>query len=68
MERIKAGFKPLWRRHTEDSFGVVVGEPLARFVGCYLNREPRVHLSEQWSCCRFELIPISPTLLRNGTA
>lgn len=68
MERIKAGFKPLWRRHPDESIGLVVGEPLARMVGCYLRCEPRVHLDEQWSCCRFEVIPIAPTLLRNGTA
>lgn len=67
MERIKAGFKPLWRRHPDELIGLVVGEPLARMVGCYLRCEPRVHLDEQWSCCRFELIPIAPELLRNGT-
>ncbi|HKI18662.1 MAG TPA: histidine phosphatase family protein [Isosphaeraceae bacterium] len=68
MERIKTGFKPLWRRHQDESIGLVVGEPLARMVGCYLRREPRVQLDEQWSCCRFELISIAPVLLRNGTA
>jgi hypothetical protein len=46
---------------------LVVGEPLARLVACYLKCEPRVHLDEHRSHCRFELIPIAPMLRRNGT-
>jgi broad specificity phosphatase PhoE len=67
MERIKAAFRPLLRRHHDEAIGLVVGEPLARMVACYLRCEPRVHLDEQWSCCEFEWIKIAPVLLRNGT-
>ncbi len=67
MERIKTAFRPLLRRHQEEAIGLVVGEPLARLVACYLRCEPRVQLDEQWSCCEFEWIQIAPVLLRNGT-
>jgi broad specificity phosphatase PhoE len=68
MDRIKAAFRPLLRRHHDEAIGLVVGEPLARLVACYLRCDPRVHLDEQWSCCEFEWIKIAPVLLGNGTA
>ena len=68
MGRIKAAFRPLLKRHHDEAIGLVVGEPLARMVACYLKCEPRVHLDEQWSCGGFEWIEIAPLLLRNGTA
>jgi broad specificity phosphatase PhoE len=67
MDRIKAAFRPLLRRHQEEAIGLVVGEPLARLVACYLRGEPRVHLEEHWPCCEFEWIQIAPVLLDNGT-
>jgi broad specificity phosphatase PhoE len=66
MDRIKAAFKPLLRRHQDEAIGLVVGEPLARMIAGYLKCEPRVHLEEQRSCCDFEWIKIPPLLLRNG--
>jgi broad specificity phosphatase PhoE len=68
MDRIKAAFRPLIRRHQDEAIGLVVGEPLARRVACYLRCEPRVQLDERWSCCDFEWIKIAPVLLRNGMA
>ena len=68
MDRIKSAFKPLLRRHQDQAIGLVVGEPLARMIACYLKCEQRVHLEEQWSPCDFEWIGISPLFLRNGTA
>jgi len=68
MERIKTAFRPLLRRHQNESIGLVVGEPLAKLVAAYLRDEPRVQLDEQWSCCEFEWIKIAPVLLQNGTA
>jgi probable phosphoglycerate mutase len=68
MGRIKAAFRPLLKRHQDERIGLVVGEPLARMVACYLKCEPRVHLDEHWSCCGYEWIEIAPLLLRNGTA
>jgi broad specificity phosphatase PhoE len=67
MERIKSAFRPLLRRHQEEAIGLVVAEPLARLVACYLRGEPRVHLEEQWPCCEFEWVQIAPVLLENGT-
>lgn len=68
MERIKAAFRPLLRRHQSEAIGLVVGEPLARLVACYLRGEPRVQLDERWSCCEFEWIRIAPVLLGNSSA
>ena len=68
MGRIKAAFRPLFRRHHDESIGLVVAEPLASMVASYLRCEPRVQLDERWSCGGFELIEIAPLLLRNGTA
>ena len=68
MGRIKAAFRPLLRRHHDESIGLVVAEPLASMVASYLRCEPRVQLDERWSCGGFELIEIAPLLLRNGTA
>ncbi len=68
MDRIKAAFRPLIRRHQDEAIGLVVGEPLARLVACYLRCEPRVQLDDRWSCCDFEWIKIAPVLLRNGIA
>jgi broad specificity phosphatase PhoE len=68
MERIKSAFRPLLRRHQDEAIGLVVGEPLARLVACYLRGEPRVQLDDRWCCCEFEWIQIAPVLLKNGTA
>jgi broad specificity phosphatase PhoE len=68
MARIKAAFRPLLRRHEDESIALVVAEPLAKMVASYLRCEPRVQLDERWSCGGFELIEIAPMLLRNGTA
>jgi broad specificity phosphatase PhoE len=68
MTRIKAAFRPLLRRHHDESIALVVAEPLAKMVASYLRGEPRVQLDERCSCGGFELIEIAPMLLRNGTA
>jgi broad specificity phosphatase PhoE len=68
MGRIKAAFRPLLKRHHDEAIGVVVADPLARLIGCYLKNEPRVQLDEHRPSGGFEWIEIAPTLLRNGTA
>jgi broad specificity phosphatase PhoE len=67
MGRIKAAFRPLLKRHHDEAIGLVVGEPLARMVACYLKCEPLFHLDDRWSDSGFELIEIAPSILRNGT-
>jgi broad specificity phosphatase PhoE len=66
MERIKMAFKPLIRRHHDHAIGLVVGQPMAGMIGCYLRCEARVHLEEHAPGCGFELIQVQPGLLRNG--
>ncbi len=68
MERIRAAFRPLLRRHQDDLIGLVAGDPLARMVACYLKCEPLVHFDERWESDGFELIEIAPARLRNGLA
>jgi len=68
MGRIKAAFRPLLRRHHDEAIGLVVGEPLARMVACYLKCESLVQLDDHRSSTEFEWIEIAPFLLRNGTA
>jgi broad specificity phosphatase PhoE len=67
LERVKAALKPLLRRHQDgDAFGLVVCEPMARLVSCYLKRTPRPQLDEQLPCCGFESIDIPEDLLAGG--
>jgi probable phosphoglycerate mutase len=66
MGRIKAAFRPLLKRHHDEAIGLVVGEPLARMILCYLKGEPRIHLDEQSSHGGFERIEIAPLILGNG--
>jgi broad specificity phosphatase PhoE len=66
MERVKTALKPLFRRHQEEVFGVVVGEPLARLIACFLRRAPRLQLDDQLPCCGFERIDVPPELIANG--
>jgi broad specificity phosphatase PhoE len=67
LERVKAALKPLLRRHQEgEEFGLVVCEPMARLVSCYLKRAPRLQLDEQLPCCGFERIDIPQDLLAGG--
>lgn len=67
LERVKAAFKSLLRRHQEgEAFGLVVSEPLARLISCYLKRAPRPHLDEQLPCCGLERIDIRQDLIAGG--
>jgi broad specificity phosphatase PhoE len=66
MVRVKAALKPLFRRHLDEIFGLVAGEPLARLISCLLRKASRPQLDEQLPCCGFERIEIPPELLTNG--
>jgi len=66
MGRIKATIRPLLKRHQDETFGLVVAEPLAKLVACYLKGEPVIELDEHLLTSGFESIEIAPSLLRNG--
>ena len=66
LDRIKGALKPLIRRHQDEAIGLVVGEPLARLVACYLRGELRVQFDDDRSTARFECIVVSAELGRNG--
>lgn len=66
MDRIKAALKPVIKRHREEAFGLVVGEPIAQLISCFLRREPRVQLEERRPTAQVERIFVVPELSRNG--
>jgi broad specificity phosphatase PhoE len=69
LDRIKSALKPLLRRHHNgELFGVVVGEPMARLVSCFLRRAPRPQLDEQLPRCGWERIDVPADLLENGSS
>jgi broad specificity phosphatase PhoE len=63
MERIRGAFRPLLRRHPDESFGLVAGEPIGRLIAAYLKRTPRLQLDEFLPCCGFERIEVPAELL-----
>jgi broad specificity phosphatase PhoE len=66
MERIKTVLRPLIRRHQDESIGVVVAEPIAQLIACYLRRDPHVQLDDDVPTGGFERIEITPEQGRNG--
>jgi broad specificity phosphatase PhoE len=66
LERIKQALRPLIRRHHDEAVGLVVGEPIAQLIACYLRRDPRVQLDDRVRTGDFERIEITPELGRNG--
>ncbi|QEH38172.1 Phosphoserine phosphatase 1 [Aquisphaera giovannonii] len=69
LDRVKAAFRPLIRRHQDgELIGLVVGEPLARLVSCFLRKTSRFQLDEQLPCCGCERIDVPADLLANGSS
>src|SRR4051812_22725034 len=66
LERIRAALKPLIRRHQDEAIGLVVGEPIARLIGCYLRGDPRVQLEDHAATGDFERIDVASEPVRNG--
>ncbi len=66
LERIKQALRPLIRRHQDEAIGLVVGEPIAQLIACYLRRDPRVQLDDHVPTGGFERIEIVPEPGRNG--
>lgn len=66
MERIKAALKPLMRRHREETIGLVVGEPLAQLLACFLRRDGRLQLVDSAPTGDFERIAVDADAARNG--
>ncbi len=63
MDRVRAAFRPLIRRHQDEAFGVIAGEPIGRLIAAYLKRIPRLQLDEFLPCCGFEQIEVQADLL-----
>jgi broad specificity phosphatase PhoE len=67
LERIKSALRPLIRRHQDETIGLVVGDPMAQLIACYLRREARVQLDDHVPTGGFERIEIVPEVGRNGS-
>jgi broad specificity phosphatase PhoE len=67
LERIKSALRPLIRRHQDETIGLVVGDPMAQLIACYLRREARVQLDDHVPTGGFERIEIVPEAGRNGS-
>jgi broad specificity phosphatase PhoE len=59
LERIKVALRPLIRRHHDEAVGLVVGEPIAQLIACYLRRDPRVQLDDHVPTGGFEKIVVA---------
>ncbi len=59
LARIKSALRPLIRRHQGEAIGLVVGEPLAQLIACYLRRDPRVQLDDEVPTGGFERIMVA---------
>ncbi len=66
LERVRAALKPLIKRHRDEVFGLVVGEPIAQIIAGYLRRDPRVQLVDNVPTGGFECVMVAPELSRNG--
>ena len=66
LQRIKTALGPLIRRHPDEAIGLVVGEPIAQVISCYLRRDPRVQLDDNVPTGGYERIEIIPEPGRNG--
>ena len=58
LERIQSVLKPLIRRHRDEAFGLVAGEPVAQIIAGYLRRETRVQLDDKVPTGGFEKIDV----------
>lgn len=58
LDRVRAAFRPLIRRHQHEAFGLIAGEPIGRLIAAYLKRVPRLQLDEFLPCCGFEQIDV----------
>ena len=67
FERIKSALRPLIKRHQNEAIAIVAGDPLSRLIACFLKRETRVQLHDDFPTGGFERIEILPETGRNGS-
>jgi broad specificity phosphatase PhoE len=67
QERIRSALRPLIKRHQDETIGLVVAEPIAQLIACYLRREARVQLDDRVPTGGFERIEVTSELSRNGS-
>jgi broad specificity phosphatase PhoE len=68
LDRIRAALKPLFKRHQGETIGLVVGEPLAQLIACYLRRNARMQIDDDIPTGGFECIEVHIDFCRNGHA
>jgi broad specificity phosphatase PhoE len=65
-DRARQALRPLLRRHRDEAIGLVVPDPIAHIIACYLRREPRLQLPETCATGEYERIAVAPDVLANG--
>ena len=69
LERIRTTLRPILKRHRDESFGLVVADPIARLASCVLRRVEHVQLVDPAPTAGgFERIEVAPEPLGNSAA
>lgn len=68
LARVTAALRPILKKHREEAIGLVLAEPIARLVSCYLRRDENVQLLEPVPTGDFEQIEVVGEARRNGSA
>ncbi|WP_152051086.1 histidine phosphatase family protein [Tautonia marina] len=58
LARITTALRPILRKHRDEAIGLVVAEPIARLVSCFLRRDENVLLLEPVPTGDFERIEV----------
>jgi broad specificity phosphatase PhoE len=64
--RIASALKPILKKHRDEAIGLVVAEPIARLVSCFLRRDANVQLLDPVPTGDFERIEVAADIGRNG--
>ncbi|HEU5118228.1 MAG TPA: histidine phosphatase family protein [Isosphaeraceae bacterium] len=66
LDRVRGALKPLIKRHQNEVIGLVVGEPLAQLLACFLRKQERLQLDDEIATGDFECILVANGTGKNG--
>ncbi|QDV37896.1 histidine phosphatase family protein [Tautonia plasticadhaerens] len=65
QSRVTSALRPILKRHKDEAIGLVVAEPIARLVSCFLRRDANVQLLEPVPTGDFERIEVAADVGRD---